>query len=158
MLKRINRTMLALGFSLASASLVFAGDITIDDAWVRSAPPGASVLGGYMTILNNSNKPIMLTGISSDAAETTELHQTTQHNGMSRMRPIKQVEIPGHGQLKLEPGGYHLMLNKPRHALQPGDAVDFTLTFAGNLQHSVRAVVRDATTEPAAHDMGQHHH
>ncbi|MBI3771514.1 MAG: copper chaperone PCu(A)C [Gammaproteobacteria bacterium] len=158
MSRRINRYMLAIGFGLASASLVFAGDITVEDAWVRSGPPGASVLGGYLTIQNNSNKKVTLTSISSDIAENTEIHQTTQHNGMSRMQPINQLEIPSHGQLKFEPGGYHLMLIKPTHSLQPGDPVNFTLTFAGNLQHSVRATVRDATTEPAAHDMTQHHH
>lgn len=158
MSKRINRTMLAIGFGLASASLVFAGDITVEDAWVRSAPPGATVLGGYLNIENHGDKAVTFIGVSSDTAEQTEIHQTTQRNGMSRMQPVKQLVIPAHGQVKLEPGGYHLMLIKPKQALKPGDHVNFTLSFADGLQHNVRAEVRDATTESAEHDMSRHRH
>jgi len=83
----------------------------ITDAWVR--PP--SVAGGagaaYLTITNSGGAPDALVGASSPIATSCSLHETSMDSaGMTGMHQVGRLEIPAGGTVKLEPGGYHLML------------------------------------------------
>ncbi|MEE8108288.1 MAG: copper chaperone PCu(A)C [Gammaproteobacteria bacterium] len=100
------------------------------DAWIREAPPGAQRLAGYLVIDNNLSTAITLTGVSSDAFATVQIHRTTMQDGVSRMRMIGELVIgPGQAQ-SLSPGGTHLMLIDPRAKLAAGDFVRLVLHFA----------------------------
>lgn len=158
----MKHAVLALGLSFVMAPPATAADIVVDNAWIRSAPPGATVLGGYLTIHNNGDKEITLLSASSDVAATTEIHQSETSNGMTHMRAVKEVKIAGRSQLKFEPGSYHLMLMTPKRDLKPGDKATFTLNFADKTAQTVTAVVRDDMADDSSHDdshdMSKHHH
>lgn len=105
-------------------------DIETADAWIREAPPGAQRLAGYLVIDNNLSTAITLTGVSSNAFATVEIHRTTMRDGVSRMSMIGELVIgPGRAQ-SLNPGGTHLMLIDPRANLVAGDFVRLVLHFA----------------------------
>lgn len=96
--------------------------IEITNGWIRQAPPGAHVMAAYAQIHNSTSKNRNITQISSKRFGAIEAHQTVMKNGESRMLALDALEIPAHGETRLEPGGIHLMLFRPQQPqLQPGD-------------------------------------
>ena len=152
------RTLIAatLAASLGWINTCVAGDITIENAWVRSAPPMSTVMAGYMTIHNHSSKAVTLTSITSPVFESIELHSTTMHDGMMHMEGLKSLAIEGNGTVKLEPNGYHLMLNNPKQKINTGDTIHFTLNFDDQTEEVTATVKQDEEQESAP--MMMHHH
>jgi len=132
-----------------------ADDINAHDAWVRAAPPGATVLAAYLTIDNHSAQPQALGGARSPQFDSVEIHRTEIKNGVASMSALARVVIAAHGTLSFDPNGYHLMLIGPRQALHAGDHVELQLQFDGHAAQTIHAPVR-ADDAPAA-DTPQHH-
>ena len=138
---------------LASASLGLAANafaqapaaVHVSEAWIRWLPAGLPA-GGYMTLRNDSAKPVALTGASSADYGQVMLHHSVMKNGTMQMLPVARVEVPAHGELQFKPGGYHIMLMQARHEVHPGDQVPVTLSFADGEQLQVKFEVR----KPAA--------
>jgi len=128
--------------------------LDITHPWVREAPPSARVLAAYMSIKNTGESSITIVGMSSTEFESAELHRTVIHEGVASMQHIKQLEIPANGSIKLEPGGLHLMLFNPHHALNAGDSVTLTIHLGNDTCMTVSAPVVRQTNE----DHSQHHH
>ena len=126
-------------------SSVFAVDsIIVNNAWVRSAPPNAKVLAAYMEIINNSDEPRVLIAVSSSRFGKVEMHKTEMHDGMMKMIPQKQMDIPAGGSLTLKPQSYHLMLMNPKSVPQVGEQVDLELRFDSGLTLHINAPVHEA--------------
>lgn len=159
MLNSCRRTIIAAALiaSLSMLNAAWAEGITIENAWVRSAPPVATVLAGYMTIHNHSGKAITLISVTSPAFESVALHRTTMHNGMMHMEAVKSLVIESSGMVKLEPNGYHLMLNNPKQKISSGDSIPFTLNFDGKTEE-VNALVKQDEEEQEATPAHHHHH
>jgi len=118
------------------------------DATPTSGGAAAAMMGGsnsvvYLTIVNNGDSKDVLLGISSDAAAAVQLHRTEITNNVASMREVNTVEIPAHGEVRFDPGSYHLVLANVRRTLAPGDTIDLTLTFKGAGAVQVRAEVRE---------------
>jgi len=117
----------------ASNSLVFT------NSRIPEAPPGASVMAGYMEINNTSNEQIDIVGINSPSFKSVEMHLSKEVDGFAKMLPQKQLSIPAHGKLILKPGSYHLMLIKPAQWFKQGKKIklNFTLSNKENIQLEV---------------------
>ena len=128
------------------------GGIVVKDAWVREAPPSAPVLAAYMTIENHTDKDKVLTGVTSSVFKKIEMHKTVNKDGMASMEQQNELPIAAESAVKLEPGGFHLMLFNPAKTLKAGDDISFTLKFANGSTSIVNATVKKA--------MGgsEHHH
>jgi len=120
------------------------GKFEISDAWIAEAPPNVAAQAGYLTLKNGTAKPMSLIGVTSDAFKNIQIHysQHDEATGMMKMSHKKQVNIPAHKTLQFGPGGYHLMLMKPKSVLKEGDQVVMNLTFADGAKYSVSFVVR----------------
>ncbi|TNF92105.1 MAG: copper chaperone PCu(A)C [Gammaproteobacteria bacterium] len=116
--------------------------ITVRDPWIREAPPNAVALAGYMVLENPSDKEQSLVDATSDAFGSVMIHRTVHEGGMARMKHQNAVSIPAKGNTAFEPDGYHLMLMKPRQALQAGAQVPVELIFANGSQLSITFEVR----------------
>ena len=101
--------------------------IDTTDAWIREAPPNASMLAGYVTITNNSDQERILTSAKSKQFKMVEIHKTIIEDGVAKMRRQDDLAIPAGSSLVLEPGSYHLMLMMPKSALKADDQVTVTL-------------------------------
>ena len=134
---------------VASSGFAGGGDIRVDDAWIRAAPPTAMMLAAYMKVENTSDRPRTLTGAESSFFAQVEMHNTLIKDGMAQMVHQEKVEIPARGSVEFSPGGYHFMLMAPNEPLRIGDKVDFTLSFGNGEQVVTEAEVRKAT--PMAH-------
>jgi copper(I)-binding protein len=129
---------------LISFSTVQADEILdIDDAWVAEAPPVAPVMGGYMKIENKTDKPISITSASCPDFETVEIHEMSMSGGMMKMRQIEKLDVPAHGKVELQPGGYHLMLIKPKKPFKKGDTMTITLHTANGYSKAVKMEVKE---------------
>ncbi len=103
--------------------------ITTQNAWVRWLPNNLPA-GGYVTLVNAGDKPIDLVDISSDDYGSAMLHQTVSNGSTQKMVMVDKLTVPAHGEAKIAPGGYHVMLEEPKHKIAPGDTVHLKLTFS----------------------------
>ncbi len=117
-------------------------------AWVREAPPGASVLAAYLTIENQGDKTETLVGVSSSDFAGGEIHVTKIENGTASMTHLTSMTIPAHGRQVLAPGGTHLMLMRPRRTLHAGDNVNLRLRFKSGKTLSIPTAVMRTESAP----------
>lgn len=134
--------------SIALAALWVAGanaagmGVMVKNPWIREAPPSAMALGGFMVLQNMTGKEIDLVGASSPDFKSAMLHRTIMKNGMSMMVHQRMIKVPAHGEVTFHPGGYHIMLMHPKHAMKVGDKIEITLKFADGRTLPVTFVVR----------------
>ena len=103
---------------------------SIDRAWVRAAPPGATTLAAYATVRNSCSHAFAITGVDAPGFAMTMIHATVVSNGISTMRDTPSLSVPAHGQLLFAPGGRHLMLMNPDRVLRPSDKLHVALLLS----------------------------
>lgn len=118
--------------------------ITVEEPWIREAPPNASAMAGYMRIVNNTDQDNALVAASSNAFKVIEFHRSVEKDGIYRMIRHKKLDIPQKQTLELKPGDYHLMLIVPKKPLQEGDNVLVELNFADQSKVIVEMPVKKA--------------
>jgi copper(I)-binding protein len=113
------------------------GALKIGHPWSRPTPPGAPTAAGYLTVTNTGQTPDRLLGGSSPLADKIDVHDMSMTGGIMRMRPVEGgLVIPAGQTVKLEPGGFHLMIAGPKQTFKVGDHIPATLRFehAGELK------------------------
>ena len=112
-----------------SASLVFAGDLKIEGAWIRAVPPSSTATAAFMTIINKTDTPVLITGGTCPVAqEIRPMITTRQANGVMGMAVAESFAIPAKGQRVFEPGGDHIMLMNLKEVPKAGSTVALVLT------------------------------
>ena len=150
----LHRT-LAILLLLIGPSLVMAdATLAVSEPWIREAPPTTRVMAGYLTMVNAGGTPVTVTSISSPDFEDAEIHRTVVEDGIARMLPVSQLEIPANSPLKLEPGGLHLMLFNPQRPLPEGETVTLIIHHSNGSKVTATAPVIRKTGEDHSH----HHH
>jgi copper(I)-binding protein len=104
-------------------------EIRVESAWVRVGSAGA-VTGAYGTVYNPTPDTLQLVGAQSPVADTVELHETMQHDGMVHMTPQTALAVPPLDSLVLAPGGLHLMVHALQRDLVIGETVRFSLLLS----------------------------
>ena len=99
------------------------------EGWVRPPPMPMPMMAGFARIENPCDGAVAVTGASSAAFGSVELHETTVVDGVSRMREVAELPVAAGGEAVLRPGGLHLMLMRPVSPLAAGELVriDFSL-------------------------------
>lgn len=118
--------------------------LQVENGWIRSAPPGATMLAGYATVKNSGAKPRTLRDVSGKDFDAIEVHKTLVERGVSRMVYMETVEVPAGGSARFEPGGMHLMLFNPKRALKAGDTLELAFSCGGKKQLKANFQVKDA--------------
>jgi copper(I)-binding protein len=114
----------------------------VEKAWIRAAPPTATVFAGYATVRNGCDRPFVLVGIKAKDFMMAQVHETRISNGDSTMRHAKRTVLPARGLLRFAPGGYHLMLMHPRRKLPEGTVVPVELLLEDGRRIPVEMTVR----------------
>lgn len=116
---------------------------TVADAWVRPPMGADRPAAGYLVITAPAGDGDVLVGAASPIAATVEIHETMAGaSGMMAMHPIDRLEIGAGATVRLEPGGYHLMLMGITDMPAVGSTVELTLTFERAGELVVQAEVR----------------
>lgn len=108
-------------------------NVRLDDAYSREMPPTAENIAVYITIRNVGSHGVSLESISSDIAESVMIHRTVMENGMMTMQHVPELHIPSRENVKLEPGGLHIMLMGLRRPLVAGDVFRMNLSFSNGV-------------------------
>jgi periplasmic copper chaperone A len=124
--QRLATAALVAVLSLAPA---FAADApTVRDAWARATPPGAGVAAVYLTVAGGARAD-RIVAASTDRAAMTEIHEVTEQQGVSRMRPVTSVDVPAGREVVFAPQGLHLMLMGIDAPLVAGERFEVELQF-----------------------------
>ena len=140
---KIQLLEIAVAAVLLAAAPAQAAEIAVKDAWFRALPANLPA-GGYFTMHNAGANSVALSGASSPVCGMLMLHKTEDKGGMSSMMDMQNVPIPGGGDVKFAPGGYHLMCMKPMAAMKPGANVPVTFDFSDGTKMTATFAVRDA--------------
>jgi copper(I)-binding protein len=112
----------------------------VQNAWSRPAAQGTTG-AGFMTLANPDAKADALVAVESPLAREVQIHQSSMKSGIAAMQRAARVPVPAGGRVTFAPGGYHLMLMGLTKALQAGDTVPATLTFASGAKVKASFVV-----------------
>lgn len=140
---------------LSFLSTVMAGAaVDIEAPWVREAPPASTVLAAYMVLKNTADTPRTITRIESPDFRDAQIHRTVVEDGVAKMLPVEQLQLPASGSVTLEPGGLHLMLFDPQRPLRDGDSIILIIHASDGDSITVHAPVVRKT---GGHDHSHHH-
>ena len=144
----MHRTLcrLAIALPLAAAALpAFAASssMMVSDCWIRSMP-GDMPSGGYFKLMNMSDKPVDLVGVSTDAFGMSMLHETQSSGSTSKMVMVDKASVPANGTLAFAPGGYHVMFEKAKKPLTVGSSIPVTFKFSDGESIEAQCAVKNA--------------
>ena len=116
--------------------------LTINNAWIRPAPPNVTSMAGYFDIQNNSDKAIKIVDSKSTAFDLTMIHNTVIEKGIAKMVHLDGLTIPANSTVSLAPSGKHVMLMRPESPLKQGDSVTLTLIDEQDKEYQYEIFVR----------------
>ena len=145
--------------SLIAAVALFAvsggasGQVRVEDAWVRSTVQDQRTTGAFMKLTSAADTSLV--AVASPVAGLVEIHESSMHGGVMRMRAVPSLPLPANKPVELKPGGYHVMLTALTQPVSVGQTVPLTLTFedkAGKRTSvDVKAAVRPLAAPAAKH-------
>ncbi|MDX1454505.1 MAG: copper chaperone PCu(A)C [Gammaproteobacteria bacterium] len=125
--------------------------LRLDEAWLREAPPGVAVNGGYFLLCNDGKRVETLTDVSSERFSRIEMHETFDADGTASMRKTPSVTLDPGKCVRFEPNGRHLMLFDAEPRLAEGESVELRFAFASGKEIVAIAKVHRGTPD-------RHHH
>jgi copper(I)-binding protein len=149
------RAVLGAGLAASLAPVARAEDtapgaLRIATPWTRAMRAGGTG-AGFMTIRNTGSTPDRLVAARTPAARVVELHTHIREGDVMRMRPVPVIELPAGQEVRLQPGGLHLMLIGLTAALEQGARVPVTLVFERAGEVEVQLAVEAAGARGAGH-------
>lgn len=155
-MKSSTLSILFAGLLLTGAAHAGAADhVHASHAWIRVLP-GALPAGAYVTLRNDGDQAVALSGASSTVYADVMLHRSSTAGGMSRMTMVDALSVPAHGEAVLAPAGYHLMLMQANAPVKPGDTVRLTLNFTDGSTLATDFLARPANAMDAGDDHSGH--
>ena len=130
---------------------LYAQNVDIKDAWVRTSVQGQKATGAFMKI--TAKEGSTLVGVASPVAGVAEVHEMKMDGDVMRMRALPNgLALPAGKTVALTPGGYHVMLMDLKATLPKDSTVPLTLVFkdAKGVESRVELKLPVATTAPGA--------
>lgn len=125
---------------LSSCSTPATEGLEVRDAWARPAPQGGN---GAVYFVIRSSIADEITGVTSDVAESVEMHESQMTGDVMEMRQVQSVPLDAGEQVTFEPGGLHIMLVGLKEDLKTGDEFDLYLRFKNHEDLTVSVAVTD---------------
>jgi copper(I)-binding protein len=142
MRKTFRSIFIAASFAAVDAAHA-AGQLVVEQAWIRAAPPGTGMLAGYAVLHNRGDEALSINAVSSAAFASASLHETREEGGVSKMRALPSLLIAPGASVKLAPGGKHLMLMQPKGDVAAGKSVNIDFALGDKARVSAEFTVRD---------------
>ena len=132
-------------------------ELTIDGAWARSTPPGATQGVVYLRITSPIDDALVAARVSHQIAHGVKIHDVMGTAGTSPMAnmpqmaedgemamvPIDSVALQPGVPVVFKPGGKHFILSPLAKPLVSGDHFTLTLWFASGNSRPVDVLVTD---------------
>jgi copper(I)-binding protein len=139
----IRSLALALLLAAGAAHATDAPKVEAKNGWIRVLP-GNLPAGGYLTFANGGGRAVSIVGAESPDYGNAMIHRSSTEGGMGRMEMVDSVPLPPNGEVTFAPGGYHVMLMQPRHAVKPGDKVTVTFILSDGAKVPATLLARPA--------------
>lgn len=97
---------------------------------------------GYCVFTNHGEQDITIVEARSSSVGSIEFHESSYENEMHRMIQLTGLVIPAKGNLRLEPGGMHLMLFNLTSENDSAKVIEFTLSTGETFEYSF--IVKDS--------------
>ena len=124
-------------------------ELTVTTIWARPADLGANT-AIYLVLENHLPTDDRIVEVFTTDAEASGLHQTVADGDMLSMRPAADgIPVPADGEARLEPGGYHIMLEGLTRSVNEGDSLGFILGLENYGNLALEAEVRREPPPPA---------
>jgi len=147
-------SLLACGLMFSAGVLAGAAEqVSVQNPYVRLAPPNAPATGAFMVIKNNGDKDVKVLKADNPVSRVTELHTHLNEGGVMKMRLVPAIEVKAKGEAVLQPGGLHVMMIDLKAPMKEGDVVPITLTFDDGSSKQIEAKV----VRPTASGMPMEH-
>lgn len=131
----------AIAAAILATTSAFAGEMMIEDPYVRTSTPTSKTGAAFMTLMNQTDSDDRLIAASSEVAGRVELHTHIEDaNGVMQMTEIEGgIPIAAGEAHVLKRGGDHVMFMGLNRPLEQGTEITVTLTFekAGDVQVQV---------------------
>lgn len=147
--KNYLKCLLAVAVYCAAVVNVHA-KIVVADPHARTTFAMAETGVVYMTLTNHDDAEDVLTKVevSAETAREAQLHTTFTERDMVRMRQLEEgIKLPPHQDVRLLPGGHHLMLVGLKRPLTEDTRIPLTLHFANADPVKVEARVKRVEDE-----------
>ncbi|AVY67644.1 copper chaperone PCu(A)C [Xanthomonas translucens] len=115
--------------------------------WVRLPPSAAMPMAaGFGRLHNPCGQTLAVVLVRSPAFAEVSLHQTTQVDGVSKMRELERLPLAAGADAVLQPGGLHLMLMQPAQPLREGASVPISFVLEDGRE--VRGALKVSAGKP----------
>lgn len=112
----------------SAADLARAG-LTIVAPWARATPGGAKVGAAFVEVRAAAGVADRIVAARSPVAGAVELHDHIKDGALMKMRRVDAITIAAGQTVKLQPGGFHVMLMELKGPLTAGESIRMTLVF-----------------------------
>ena len=112
---------------------------------VSTGSPADATMGVFLVVSNEGDVDDTLAGVESPLAAKAQLHAAMGEGDMTMMMPLVALAVPHRAEVRLKPGGTHIMLEGLRRRVTAGDTVPIVLIFrhAGRMPVRARVVKYD---------------
>jgi copper(I)-binding protein len=142
----------------ADATPENAPGITLSDAVVRLPAMAGRPGVAYFTLSQGAGAPRKIASVYVEGAGRAEMHETATENGVSSMKPVKEVLVEAGKTVEFKSGGLHVMLFDIADTLKAGGMTELTITLDNGDKASIPAKVEAfaAASGGMNHDMSGH--
>ncbi len=128
-----------LPISFASAEKVSAGSLVIEAPWARASIGTKRPAAVFLKLQNLGSVADVLTAVETPVSGRASVHRSQISNGIASMTMAGPVKIPANSEVRLAPGGLHIMLMMLKKPLIKGKDFSLTLVFkkAGRVEITV---------------------
>ena len=126
------KTLALITVGLTTSLGALADSLTVADGWARETPPGKTMTAAYGRLQNSGDEALVITGVSTEVAAHSSLHETRIERDRSTMRPVSSLTVAPGEEVELAPGGMHVMLMKLDAPLVEGESIDICFKLENN--------------------------
>ena len=107
----------------------------------------------YFVLQNDSTEHDELIEVSSDLADSVEMHESSMMEGtdVMQMNRVTSVALDADSKVTFAPGGLHVMLVGVKNELKIGDVVEITLHFRNHADIPVSVSVAEFAPDEHSH-------
>jgi copper(I)-binding protein len=126
--------------------------ITVREAWMRATAQGENG-AVYFVLQNDSREQDELIDVSSNLADSVEMHESSMVMGtdVMEMDQVSSVTLDADSEVVFAPGGLHVMLVGVKNELKVGDVIEITLHFRNHADIPVNVSVAEFAPDERSH-------
>ncbi len=144
-------TMLVSALLLGACSPRAPARMEVQDASAGVSAPGQKQAAAYVTLRNDGGRDEQLRSVRVEGVGSATVHESSMTDGVMRMRPVAELNLPAGATVTMAPGGLHIMLTGLTQPLAAGDELLATLLFRDSPPLRTRISVQSSKRLEASH-------